>query len=60
MTFVGYNYPGPLVQWTEADSRGVLGNLLTIRPFLCRIPSPRGVLSWRFQQDLMGSESWVT
>ena len=58
MTFVGYNYRwAPLVQYgRKLIQDGVLGNLTHYRGrfFAGYASDPRGVLSWRFQQDLAG------
>jgi predicted dehydrogenase len=58
MTFVGYNYRwAPLVQYgRKLIHDGLLGNLTHYRGrfFAGYASDPRGVLSWRFQQDLAG------
>jgi predicted dehydrogenase len=58
MSFVGYNYRwAPLVQYGRKLIRdGVLGNLTHYRGrfFAGYASDPRGVLSWRFQQELAG------
>lgn len=58
MTFVGFNYRwAPLVQYGRKLIRdGVLGDLTHYRGrfFAGYASDPRGVLSWRFQQDLAG------
>jgi predicted dehydrogenase len=58
MTFVGYNYRwAPLVQYgRKLIQDGVLGNLTHYRGrfFAGYASDPRGVLSWRFQQELAG------
>ena len=58
MSFVGYNYRwAPLVQYgRKLIHDGVLGNLTHYRGrfFAGYASDPRGVLSWRFQQDLAG------
>ena len=58
MTFVGYNYRwAPLVQYgRKLIQDGVLGNLTHYRGrfFAGYASDPRGVVSWRFQQDLAG------
>jgi predicted dehydrogenase len=58
MTFVGYNYRwAPLVQYgRKLIQDGVLGSLTHYRGrfFAGYASDPRGVLSWRFQQNLAG------
>jgi len=58
MSFVGYNYRwAPLVQYgRKLIQDGVLGELTHYRGrfFAGYATNPRGVLSWRFQQELAG------